>query len=92
MRGERMTAGYWNVDVYGFDTVVVPALTAGAAKYAVWRAASEAGYYAGRDGFGEMLASGCRAWRATPADVDRAAANGHIIAGRRALEEADHGG
>lgn len=88
---ERLTAGHWNVDVYGFDTVVVPALTAGAAKYAVWRAASEAGYYAGRDGFGEMLASGCRAWRATAADVDRATANGHIIAGRRALEEAERG-
>lgn len=69
----------------------MPAVTAGAARYAFWRAMSEAGYCAGRDGFWRFLVYGVRAWRATERDVEIADDAGRIIAGRRALEEVERG-
>lgn len=70
---------WWNVHVYGWPDVVLSAASVGAAKYAVWRAMSDAGYFSGRDGFWEMLVSGCRAWGASELDVRTARANGRLL-------------
>ena len=49
----------WSVRVYGFDgdlyDPVVDAPTAGAARYAGFKAIREAGYFGGRDGFARYL-------------------------------------
>ena len=46
---------FWLVPLYGFDHIAAVADTASKAKFAVYKAAREAGYYAGRDGFRSFL-------------------------------------
>lgn len=54
-----MSARFWSVRVYGFDgsphDPIVDRPTAGAARYAAFRAIREAGYFSGRDGFRRFL-------------------------------------
>lgn len=46
---------FWLVPVYGFDHIAAVAESAGKAKSATFRAAQDAGYYHGRDGFRRFL-------------------------------------
>ncbi len=45
----------WRIHLYGFDSHTVQAPTRGAARYADWRRAREAGYFTGSDGFWRFL-------------------------------------
>jgi hypothetical protein len=45
----------WRIHLYGFDIHTVVARTRGAAKYADWKRAREAGYFTGPDGFFRYL-------------------------------------
>lgn len=50
-----MNKQYWLIPVYGFDAQVAVGDTASQAKYATFRAAQDAGYYSGPDGFRKFL-------------------------------------
>lgn len=45
----------YRIKLDGFDEFEIEARNAGAAKYAVWRNAEEAGYFAERGGFKRFL-------------------------------------
>jgi len=47
---------YWLVPVSGYDDMVALATTRDRARFSVFRAGKEAGYFDGRDGFSRFLA------------------------------------
>ncbi len=50
------------VSPYGFDAHLVEAQNAAKAKYIDFKAAREAGYFQGRDGFWRYLVNGVTVW------------------------------
>lgn len=92
MTRETLTERFWSVKVYGlgmgiYDPVVASD-TPGGAKYATYKAAREAGYYQGKDGFFRFLLNAI-ARPATESEI-RCAPR---LAGRQALadrEAQDH--
>lgn len=45
----------YRIRLYGFDPVEIEAGSASAAKYACWRKAEDAGFFAGKGGFKRFL-------------------------------------
>ena len=86
VKGTGLTEKLWSVHVYGLGVgghdPVVASPTVGGAKYAAYRAAREAGYFSGRDGFFRFLLN-VSARPATAIEAECAPR----IAGRAALAE-----
>lgn len=58
---------HWIVEPYGFGAHVVAAPTRDAARYRSFRAAKEAGYFQGRDGFRRFVVNGATVREASAA-------------------------
>jgi len=73
---------YWLVPVDGFDAQVAVGITASLARYAVFAAGKEAGYFTGKDGFQRFLAASSKPTKITEAAA-RAIIGEHKAAGER---------
>ncbi len=77
-----MAKQFWLVPVSGFDDLVAVGETAAKARYAVFKAAREAGYFAGPFGFRDFLTASEAPSRLTE-DQARSRLGWHLAAGER---------
>lgn len=73
---------YWLIPVDGFDPQVAVGETERAARWAVFKAGKEAGYFDGKDGFRRFLRASGKPAKITEA-AKRAIMGDHKVAGER---------